>query len=242
MIDLHCHLLHGLDDGPATISESIRMISEAEKIGIKEIITTLHLHGHVFKYNDEDICQKFFDLENKTSNFNISVKIGFEVFITSVCKENMNLLVNYTMNNTRFMLVEIPYSEFSLQTFERIQLLRKYRIIPIIAHPERCCAFFKNYNLIESLIDSGCLVQIDAPSILGVYGSSAKYLAKKLIKNKAAHFIASNAHFASDYSEWYERAYYTVKRWAGNEYVKRLFCDNAESIVQCNKNKISKII
>ncbi len=242
MIDLHCHLLHGLDDGPAAIDESISMMHEAEKIGIKRIITTLHLHGNIFKYNEEDMYQKFYDLANKANDFNIAVKIGFEVFITSVSKENMNLLVNYTLNNTRFMLVEFPYSNFSFQTFENIHLLINYKITPIIAHPERCCTFFREYSLIDNLIDSGCLIQIDAPSILGVYGARARYLAKKLIKNGDAHFIASNAHFASDYSQWYERAYYTVKKWTGSEYVERLFCDNAESIVQCNRNKTSKAI
>ncbi len=231
MIDLHCHLLHGLDEGPATMEESVRMLQEAKKVGIKTIITTLHVHKGIYKYKNEDILRKFHDLRERAAHMGVDLKLGYEVFIAPSVLESIDLLITNTLNHTEYMLIEIPYRECPYKILESIYRLKFFKIKPVIAHPERYGAFVRDGELTKYLIDSGCLLQVDTASIIGVYGRKVKYISMRLIKSGRAHFVASNAHFAGDYSEWYIKAYWNVVKWTGTEHADRLFRENASVII-----------
>ena len=228
MIDIHSHLLYGLDDGPSKIEDSIRMISAAQKQGIKVIISTIHFHESFYKF--ERIQEKFLKLASRALDFDIVLKLGYEVFINSMSCENFQKLKQFTLDNSKYLLIEFPFSEFPTFSLESIYLLQSEGIVPIISHPERCRFFVENYDVLLSFLESGCLVQLDIGSIVGVYGRHARNMAKRLIKSRKVHFVASNAHFADDYTDWFDKALFKVKKWSGVEYVDAVFNKNAEMI------------
>jgi protein-tyrosine phosphatase len=131
-------------------------------------------------------------------------------------------------------LYELPFDHIPLYCSKILYELHVEKIIPVLAHPERYRTFMKNFDSFINFVENGSLVQIDAGSIVGAYGSEARQLAEKLIKLKLAHFIASDAHCTDDYTNWYLPAYKQVKRWAGEEYTNQLFNENAKKII-CNE-------
>jgi protein-tyrosine phosphatase len=99
-----------------------------------------------------------------------------------------------------------------------------------------------NFDSLIKFLENGCLVQIDAASVVGVYGTEARHIAEKLIKLNLAQFVASDAHCPEDYCSWYLPAYKQVKRWVGVEYTDQLFNENAKKIATGIRNADSQSI
>jgi protein-tyrosine phosphatase len=147
-----------------------------------------------------------------------------------------------SLNNSGYLLLELPFDSIPIYIHEVIFQLQRLHITVVIAHPERNRNFLKNFDLLLGLVERGCLIQLDVASIVGVYGRNVKEFAKKLIKLKLVNFIASNAHNAKDYGNWYKKAYKVVNKWAGDEYTDKLFNRNANEIVKNVKESVYKIL
>ena len=233
MIDIHCHIICGVDDGPSKIKESIGMVLEAEKLGIKTIIATPHFHESL--YTSERVVENFSDLVSRTNDCGVDLLLGYEVFITPNLPDMVKGKKDLLLSNSKCLLFELPFDiipEYSSATIVKLHL---ENIIPIIAHPERNRYFVNNFNSFVGIIENGCLVQVDAASIIGVYGKDVKNFSKQLILHKVVDFVASDAHCVQDYTEWYLPAYRQVVRWAGEEYADRLFCRNAKMLMGDSK-------
>lgn len=230
MIDIHSHLIHGVDDGASSIDESLRMVSEAEKLGIKVIIATPHFQEPLFCM--EKVRENYHELVEKVSNYDVTIKLGSEIYINqSIPKKVEQNTSNLTLNESRYMLLELPPNVIPVFCLDVIYRLQVKKITLVISHPERNRNFLRDYNKLIPLVERGCLVQIDAASILGVYGNSVKNFAKQLIKLNMVHFVASNAHCAEDYVNWYQKAYNRVRDWAGEDYCDKLFFSNAKVVL-----------
>jgi protein-tyrosine phosphatase len=229
MIDIHSHIIFGVDDGPCTIEKSISMIYNAEKAGIKTIVATPHSHETFFE--TERLYENYQELLYRIHEYDIILKLGYEVFMNpflpAVDKKNIGL----TLDNTRYLLFELPFNTSPKSGFEVLYSIRLKDYIPILAHPERNRRFLKNFNELSGYINAGCMIQIDAGSIIGVYGRDIKEFVKKLVKQNRVDFVASNAHCAEDYTNWYLKAYSQVSKWSGEDNANRLFESNAESIL-----------
>ena len=129
------------------------------------------------------------------------------------------------------MLVEFPFNARPAYCLEILKRLKLESIIPVIAHPERNRNFLNCLGVLVAFVKTGCLIQIDAASIAGVYGLKIKEFAKRLIRLNLADLVASNAHCANDYSNWYMEAYKNVIQWSGQENANRLFIQNAKKII-----------
>ena len=229
MIDIHSHLIFGVDDGPPTIKESIRMVLEAEKLGIKTIIATPHYSKGL--YQSENVLENYQELAARVRDFDIEVLLGYEVYFDSIIPDVLNGKDRYTLNKSRYLLFEMPFDIMPANISEIILKLHMENFIPILAHPERNRFFIGNFQLFIDFIESGCLIQLDAASILGVYGILAKMFVKNLIRMNLVHFVASDAHNALDYINWYLPAYEKVKRWGGKEYADMLFYKNQKMLL-----------
>ncbi|MCX7710982.1 MAG: phosphoesterase, partial [Clostridia bacterium] len=159
-------------------------------------------------------------------------RLGYEVYASTLNYKNLNKVNCLTLGQSRYLLVEFPFSEFPEHGCEMLYELYLRGIVPIISHPERCHLFRDNFQLIDSLLESGCLLQVDAASIIGVYGWGTKNFAKKLIKENKVHFVASNAHFSEDYREWFLQARKKIIHIAGVEQANLLFNGNADRILK----------
>jgi protein-tyrosine phosphatase len=240
MIDIHSHIIYGVDDGPSSIKESIRMVLEAEELGIREIVATPHFQGNLF--DCEKALENFQELVMRTIDCGIKLHMGYEVFLDIEIAARIKAKEKITINDSKYLLFELPFDNVPHYSYEMLYKLHLEGIVPIIAHPERNRKFVRDFGSFAGLVEKGCLVQIDAASILGVYGSEIKSFAKKLITHNIVHFVASDAHCVNDYKDWYLAAYRKVIRWAGEEYARGLFSRNPQKVLYDLQDNICSII
>ena len=197
MIDMHNHILYGIDDGCKTIEESIETIKNMKKIGFNSIVLTPHyIEDSSFKANNNLKLQKLEILKEEVlkNNIDVNLFLGNEIFINESINE---LIINKeirSINNTRYILIELPFNNqiLNLDDYLYELKLKGYKII--IAHPERYTYFKDNYEEARKLYDSGVLFQVNYGSIIGQYGSSSLKLVKKLLKDDMVDFISTDIH------------------------------------------------
>jgi len=230
MIDIHSHLIYGVDDGASTIEESIRMIDEAEEIGVRAIIATPHLnHGRL---NIEKVFNNLQLLAERAKDAEVDLRIGFEVRLSPFI-HNLILAKRFlTLNSSGFALIEFPFDSIPSYSLETVYRLRLEKLTPVIAHPERNGHFRKNIGALKDFLERGCLLQLDSPSIAGAYGEKTRRFARNLIDNDMAHFVASDAHRPGNYPDYHLKAFLKVAEWAGEEVANRLFHKNGEMILE----------
>ena len=198
MIDFHNHILPGADDGAKTIKESIEMLTAAQKQGITEVVNTIHfqhpkMEGKNTDYDYVMSLKSKLENEMKINNINIKIHLGAEVFF------NFNLLDILendlvTFSNGKYMLIEFHTFQFPKGFEDQLFNLALSGITPIIAHPERYSPIQNDINIAEKLINSGCLLQLDAGSLLNHFGKKCRYTSEVLLQKNMIHFMGSDSH------------------------------------------------
>lgn len=235
MIDVHSHIIYGVDDGPSCIEQSLEMVKEADRIGIRTIVASPHYHESIF--NLERAEDNYQELLFAAKDYDVSILLSCEIFADEQNYIRWNNKIKQKANKGGLLLFEFPYNtnpkNLNLRRcIENVHKLRGRNIIPIIAHIERNKYFFRDFTCTVSMIKAGCYIQLDAASIIGVYGKRVRGYSKRLIQMGIADMVASNAHCAEDYSRWYTEAYQIVTRWAGKETAGRLFHHNAKNLLE----------
>lgn len=200
MIDIHCHILPGIDDGAETIEESLEMARMAVADGIRTIVATPHQQNGVYTNSAERIRQHVEQLRTALKEADIPLEIlpGADVHIDVNTADKIKAGEIMTVNQTgRYFLLEFPAHTVP-PNIEKItfDLLLK-NITPILTHPERIAEVQENPQRIYDLVASGVLSQITAMSLSGGFGRRAKKCAKTLVQHNLAHIIASDAHSTS---------------------------------------------
>ena len=195
MIDIHCHILPGLDDGAFSIDDSLTMAQSACKNGTRGIICTPH-NG---PYSHRELVDAFTWLKNEIAENRIplSIVLGQEIFLSdNYMRQISDIESGYliTINKTPYTLVEFMPSAHSHTLCSAIDRLRASGLIPIVAHPERYASVAEDISLAEKLKAAGALLQINKGSLKGYFGRSALRTASCLLDTYLADFVASDAH------------------------------------------------
>ncbi len=168
MIDIHCHILPGVDDGAVDLEEALEMARIAEKEGIKTIINTSHFHPE-FKYimGDElvDIVDRF-NIALKANNINLEVLLGNEIYYTDEIIENLDTLNFYTLNKSKYVLIEFSPMNVPKNLADVVYEVKLKGYTPVLAHVERYNNIIENPNIIYDCIKEGAIIQVNASSIL----------------------------------------------------------------------------
>ena len=198
MVDLHCHILPGLDDGARSLEEAVEMAKIAEAEGIERIVATPHLFREDFVVEDlGEIEEKRRLLTRTLETRNIHVKIlrGAEVYIAhnliDEIRKNRDFLV---INHHHYMFVEFPSSHVFSGVKELFFELMSEGITPIIAHPERNSVFASRPSFLYELVQLGSLVQANSGSFSGIYGRKVEQAVFLFLELHLVHFIASDGH------------------------------------------------
>lgn len=197
MIDIHSHIINEIDDGSKNIEMTINMLKKAEQSGTTDIIATPHFMRGRFEVEYNEVVKKVEGLREiaKENNININIYAGQEVYYSKNILEYYNDKIIGTINNTKYMLIELPMLEFNIdEVINIIYELQIRGITPIIAHPERYKLFIKKPSMINSLIKEGMLFQLNAGSLTGNFGKDVKKTATKYLENNIYSFIGSDAH------------------------------------------------
>jgi protein-tyrosine phosphatase len=219
MIDIHSHILAGLDDGAQTLSDSIAMAEMAEKDGVKRIVATPHNVYWEASLNRERVVSLVADLQSELSSRRIEVEIvpGVEAYISPDLVEHLRTGRAFTLGGTRYLLIEFPLSGYPIYTEKVIFELQVKGITPIIAHPERNAVLMRDPNLLQALVERGCLAQVTAASLVGVFGQLVREIALAFLENNLAHIIASDAHTLSHRSPILSKGVEEAARVIGSE-------------------------
>lgn len=197
MIDLHCHILPGVDDGAKNIEDSIDMAKLAVKEGITHILATPHHKNRSWNNEKNEVISLVQNVQERLNEENIKLTLfpGQEVRIYGELlkdiKEDKILFVD-EMN--QYLLIEFPTENIPNYTERLFYDLSSEGIIPIIVHPERNREIIEHPNRLKSLVDKGALAQLTAASFTGGFGKKIQKTSKQLIEHNLVHFIASDAH------------------------------------------------
>ena len=209
MIDIHNHLLPGIDDGSKSMEDSIKTIKELKEIGFDSIILTPHyISNSKYSSSKENNLKLLKELKKEVSKnkIDINLYLGNEIYFDENIYDYLNNGLISSLNNSKYLLIELPLSGLARGYEEVFGSLIKKGYQVILAHPERYLSFQKNYSLVEELYDDGVLFQCNLESILGSYGIRAKSLFKKLLKDKKISFLATDIHHSKKDYTIYEKA------------------------------------
>ncbi len=226
---MHCHLIYSVDDGPSLLKESVRMAEEAVRAGVSTIIATPHINERNVKF--DYIFEHLYDLVEAAGHTGLEIRLGAEIAINPVLPELIAQNETLRMAGTRYVLIEFPFEIFPKYSRDVLYELRIKDYIPVIAHPERNRKMLKEVGIYIELIDSGCLMQLDAASILGKNGLRAKWFCRKVLKANLVHFVASDSHSSGSYYKRITKAYRKVAKWTSAENAERLFTVNGTKLL-----------
>lgn len=232
MIDLHCHILPQLDDGPDTLIESLMMAEEAAAQGISRILCTPHHNiGKYWNPKNKVIMavaefQKILD-ENKIL---ITLYEGQEIRISGNLYDQVqkNLLLFIDEGN-KYLLIEFPTETIPVYTKKLFMNLINHGIRPIIVHPERNEYFANHLDQLADLTEIGALSQMTAPSYLGNFGSQVKLNAQKMIELGLIQLIGSDGHSINHRKVRLAEVYSELAKDYSPDFVEELK-NNAETI------------
>lgn len=196
IIDIHSHIIAGIDDGPKHLNIALDMIKRAESLGTKDIVATPHFRRGYFEtpFNEVKMIANYLKSFVKAEGLNINVHYGQEVYFSERILDDLDKGLIGTINDSRYMLLEFPMRKIPKEAVDYIYELNLKGITPIIAHPERYLDVIKNPERLNELIDEGCLFQLNAGSIRGDFGRDVKKTSETLIKHSVYGFIGSDAH------------------------------------------------
>jgi protein-tyrosine phosphatase len=233
-VDLHCHLLPQLDDGPETWEESLALARRAVAEGIRTVVATPHQH-EIFPDNDAPRIRRQTErLQDVLEQHGVPLEVlpGAEVRITADVLARIRGGEALTLaDRGRHVLLELPH-EVYLPIERLLADLKAAGIAAVLAHPERNRGILRSPGLVGTLLADGCLLQVTAGSLLGRHGSRVQALAEALVQRGCVHFIASDAHNLEDRPPALQQAMRRVENLAGQEYAREVFWGNPLRVVE----------
>ena len=196
MIDFHTHILPNIDDGSRSIEETFNLIKEAKNVGFEAIISTSHYMEKYYETNapEREVWINAIYENLQAKNIDINLYLGNEIYLS----ENIIKLLEEgkasTINDTSYVLFEMPLNAEPMNLYDVIYEMMQYKLVPILAHPERYSFVQKDPDLIYDLIEKGVLMQANYGSIIGQYGEKAQMIVTRFFENNMIHFLGSDVH------------------------------------------------
>lgn len=236
MIDFHSHILPNVDDGSTSMEETIKIIKEAEQVGFTGIISTSHYLQGYYEFSDEERKRilekaKMYPVRNDLVPNCPKLYLGSEIYISPDILELIKDSRASTINNTRYVLFELPMNSKPLFVKDVVFKLIQNGYKPIIAHPERYSYVKDDIEYAEELAKMGVLFQANYGSIIGLYGREAKKTLKKLLKNNLISFLGSDVHKVGQIYPHIPKALKKIKKIISEDDVEKLTTLNAQKIL-----------
>ncbi len=225
MVDIHCHILPGLDDGARSLEESLQMAETAIADGITHVVATPHANS-AFQFDYHLVQQKRSELQARVGDrLKLATGCDFHLNVENFADIQKNT-TKYSINQKRYLLVEFP--DFAIppaadETLHKLQLLG---LSPIITHPERNGLIRAQPERLLRWVRQGCYVQVTAQSLLGKWGESARQILEEWLEQKVVHFFASDAHDTHQRPLRLREACDVVAARWGEQAARSLFLDN----------------
>ena len=196
MIDIHNHILIGLDDGSQSKEDTIALLKQAKEEGITDVIATPHHLSPQFDNYYEEIESKMNEILSldEFNNLDIHIYPGQEIRISDQILPQLEKKQIIGLNHSKYLLIELPSGHVPHYTGRLFFELQSKGYVPIIAHPERNKEISSNLDVLYGLINAGALSQLTTASLIGHQGKKIQKKCLDMIENNLTHFIASDAH------------------------------------------------
>jgi protein-tyrosine phosphatase len=196
MIDIHSHIMPGIDDGAADLSASLAMGRLAEQDGVRTIIATPHNQQAPSSVSRDAYLSgvRWLQAQFTAQGVGIELMPGVEVYLDPEVPKLVERGSVFGLNGSRYLLVEFPLNQYPFYAPEVIFKLFLTGVVPVIAHPERNSDIARDPSLLMPLVENGCLVQLTAASLMGVFGREIKRAAIALLEGQYVHIIATDSH------------------------------------------------
>lgn len=236
MIDIHSHILPGIDDGAQTEADSLKMARAAVKEGITTIVATPHHRNGKFD-NERNNIIRWVETLNEliiSEGIPLTVLPGQETRINGDMIPELENNIILPINNTKYVFVEFPSAHVPRYTSQMLFDIQVAGYIPVIVHPERNQELIEHPNRLYEFVKKGALTQVTAASVVGKFGKNIQKFSRQIIESNLAHFIASDAHNTTTRGFVMNEAFQLIQNDYGDDYVY-MFLENSELLID-NKN------
>ena len=230
MTDIHCHLLHGIDDGAKTLEVSLAMLEAAAASGTTDIVATPHADTH-HGFQPELIGERIAELKAASaSEIRIHNGCDFHLTFDNVADAIANP-AKYTINHKRYLLVELSDLVIFKSTEPDFRRLQNAGMLLVITHPERNPLLRQRLETIRHWVSLGCYMQVTGQSLFGRFGTKAKKFSETLLQEGLVHFIASDGHDNKHRPPTMDEAFRSVSKRFGEERATALFSTNPMAVL-----------
>jgi protein-tyrosine phosphatase len=230
MIDIHSHILPGLDDGAETLEESVAMVRMAAAAGTTHIVASPHANQK-YRFDPDVVEQKISELQAAVGDSpRIYFGCDFHLTVENI-EDALRSPEKYSINHLGYLLVEFPDAHIPKTTPVIFDRLMHAGMRPIITHPERNQILQNRLDDLEAWVSQGALVQVTAQSLLARFGKTAKAVAHELMDRGLVHFLASDAHDLKHRPTALDEPWQYVEKTFGVEVATRVFEDNPRAVL-----------
>lgn len=243
MVDLHCHLLPGIDDGSKSMEISLRLAREAVDNGVTHALLTPHHMNGRYMNHKQDVIKRTAEFRQQLKEHNIPLTVfpGQEVRINGQLIDALDKDdILFADEDNRYLMLEFPDDDVPHYTNQMIFELQQRGITPIIVHPERNTKIMAHPELLYQLLQKGCLSQITASSYVGTFGKKVEDFSKKLIANGQGYLFASDAHDLPGRKYEMRQAFEKLSQEYGAKLAER-YADNARAIINGENVPINEV-
>ncbi len=231
LVDIHSHVLPYIDDGAEDWKTALQMMRQAEKDGIDCVVCTPHILSEKDFKHEAEILQRFEELRQKVRKAGISVnlELGCEIYAQPYIPFEQKIAT--LAGNGRYFLIEFPLNMVQDLLFKQFFNTVRQNTTPIIAHPERYAYLQSKPAGAYEFVKNGALLQLNAGSLMGVFGHAARALSFRLIEADLIHVVGSDAHDLDTRPLKLSDSYHLVSERWGKDKADQLFCINPSRIL-----------
>lgn len=235
MIDLHAHILPGVDDGSPALDTSLEMARLAVESGVTDLTATPHcglpgaegLHARALHRRVAALSQAL-----EQEGIPLRLHAGMEIFGVPGTAERLRAGELCTLAGSRYPLIEFPFADYAREATEVLHAVCKLGLRPIVAHPERYRYAQRDPRLLDLWTDMGCLFQLNRGSLLGRFGEREEALAHSLVSRGFAAFVASDAHGSVHRTPWLRDVSELLAREYGTDAARLLLEENPRRVLR----------